>query len=481
MLKPSQQQRQSAQLRMTAQMRQAIHLLSLPTLELAEELRKHLEENPCLEENELEAETDDEATTTEASGGDSERHSEQQLNLDQAQPEDPELQSEDIAYPEEPWTQTSTGSTDFRDMPEPEAAEVATSLQDLVYQQIEAEALEPRAHALALALMDALDSDGRIAFDPAALQASLDFELLEGEAEAMLEFLQGLDPAGLFARDLQEALYLQLDRLPNAAHVELALRLIENHFDELAEQKLTPRKLGATEAELQQALDLIRSLDPHPGLSATPAQSEYIVPDLVLYKARGTWRVELNRGLLPRLQINPYYSEMVQELREGPDRSYLQDHLRDARWLLDALNRRNDTLLRVGEALLTRQPDFAEQGLAGLRPLTQREIAEDTGLHESTISRSTHGRYLQSPHGILELKSLFSSSVATDSGSQISAQAVQAKIRDLIRSEAPKRPLSDSQLVEILGQDGIQIARRTVAKYRESLGIAASAERRQRL
>lgn len=478
MLKPSQQQRQTAQLRMTAQMRQAIHLLSLPTLELAEELRKHLEENPCLEENELEASTEE---SSEASAAEDDRHSEQQLDLDQAQPEDPELQSEDLAYPEEPWTQTSAGSTDFRDMPEPEAAEVATSLQDLVLHQIEAEALEPRAHTLALALMDALDSDGRIAFDPAALQASLDFDLAEGEAEAMLEFLQGLDPAGLFARDLQEALYLQLDRLPNAAHVELALRLIEHHFDELAEQKLTPRKVGATEVELQQALDLIRSLDPHPGLSATPTQSEYIVPDLILHKSRGQWRIELNRSLLPRLQINHYYSEMVQDLRDGPDRNYLQDHLRDARWLLDALNRRNDTLLRVGEALLARQPDFAEQGLAGLRPLTQREIAEDTGLHESTISRSTHGRYLQSPHGILELKSLFSSSVATDSGSQISAQAVQAKIRDLIRSETPKRPLSDSQLVEILGQDGIQIARRTVAKYRESLGIAASAERRQRL
>ena len=481
MLKPSQQQRQTAQLRMTAQMRQAIHLLSLPTLELAEELRKHLEENPCLEENELEAQVDDESATSESGLADHERHSEQQLDLDQAQPEDPELQSEDLAYPEESWAQTSAGSTDFRDAPEPEAAEVATSLQDLVYQQIEAEALEPRAHALALALMDALDSDGRIAFDPATLQASLEFGLAEGEAEAMLEFLQGLDPAGLFARDLQEALYLQLDRLPNAAHVELALRLIEHHFDELAEQKLTPRKVGATETELQQALDLIRSLDPHPGLSATPAQSEYIVPDLILHKARGAWRMELNSSLLPRLQVNPYYSEMVQDLRDGPDRNYLQDHLRDARWLLDALNRRNDTLLRVGEALLTRQPDFAEQGLAGLRPLTQREIAEDTGLHESTISRSTHGRYLQSPHGILELKSLFSSSVATDSGNQISAQAVQAKIRDLIRSEPPKRPLSDSQLVEILGQDGIQIARRTVAKYRESLGIAASADRRQRL
>jgi RNA polymerase sigma-54 factor len=481
MLKPSQQQRQTAQLRMTAQMRQAIHLLSLPTLELAEELRKHLEENPCLEENELEAQVDDESTASESALADNERHSEQQLDLDQAQPEDPELQSEDLAYPEESWAQTSAGSTDFRDTPEPEAAEVVSSLQDLVYQQIEAEALEPRAHAIALALMDALDSDGRIAFDPSALQASLDFELADGEAEAMLEFLQGFDPAGLFARDLQEALYLQLDRLPNAAHVELALRLIENHFDELAEQKLTPRKVGATETELQQALDLIRSLDPHPGLSATPTQSEYIVPDLVLHKARGAWRMELNSSLLPRLQINPFYSEMVRNLRDGPDRSYLQDHLRDARWLLDALNRRNDTLLRVGEALLARQPDFAEQGLAGLRPLTQREIAEDTGLHESTISRSTHGRYLQSPHGILELKSLFSSSVATDSGSQISAQAVQAKIRDLIRGEPPKRPLSDSQLVEILGQDGIQIARRTVAKYRESLGIAASAERRQRL
>jgi RNA polymerase sigma-54 factor len=480
MLKPSQQQRQTAQLRMTAQMRQAIHLLSLPTLELAEELRKHLEENPCLEENELDAQGDHEDAANESTASE-ERHSEQQLNLDQAQPEDPELQSQDFAYPEEPWTQTSAGSTDFRDAPEPETAEVANSLQDLVLQQIEAEALEPRAHALALAMLDALDGDGRIAFDPAALQANLDFELAKGEAEAMLEFLQGLDPAGLFARDLQEALYLQLDRLPNAAHVALALRLIETHFDELAEQKLTPRKVGATEVELHQALDLIRSLDPHPGLSATPAQSEYIVPDLVLHKARGAWRIELNRSLLPRLQINHYYSEIVQELRDGPDRSYLQDHLRDARWLLDALNRRNDTLLRVGEALLARQPDFSEQGLAGLRPLTQREIAEDTGLHESTISRSTHGRYLQSPHGILELKSLFSSSVATDSGSQISAQAVQAKIRDLIRSEAPKRPLSDSQLVEILGQDGIQIARRTVAKYRESLGIAASAERRQRL
>ncbi|MGA1561497.1 MAG: RNA polymerase factor sigma-54 [Gammaproteobacteria bacterium] len=479
MLKPSQQQRQTAQLRMTAQMRQAIHLLSLPTLELAEELRKHLEENPCLEENELEAGAEEDPS--EALATDDDRHSEQQLDLDQAQPEDPELQSEDLAYPEEPWTQTSAGSTDFRDMPEPEAAEVATSLHDLVLQQIEAEALEPRAHALALAMLDALDSDGRIQFDPDMLQTSLDFELAAGEAEAMLEFLQGFDPAGLFARDLQEALYLQLDRLSNAPHVELALRLIESYFDELAEQKLTPRKLGVSEPELQQALDLIRSLDPNPGLSATPTQSEYIVPDLVLHKMRGQWRIELNASLLPRLQINHYYSEMVQDLRDGPDRNYLQDHLRDARWLLDALNRRNDTLLRVGEALLARQPHFAEQGLAGLRPLTQREIAEDTGLHESTISRSTHGRYVQSPHGILELKSLFSSSVATDSGSQISAQAVQAKIRDLIRAETPKRPLSDSQLVEILGQDGIQIARRTVAKYRESLGIAASAERRQRL
>jgi RNA polymerase sigma-54 factor len=481
MLKPSQQQRQTAQLRMTAQMRQAIHLLSLPTLELAEELRKHLEENPCLEENELEAQADDPALTSESDLGDNERHSEQQLDLDQTQPEDPELQSEDLAYPEESWAQTSAGSTDFRNAPEPETAEIATSLHDLVLQQIEAEALEPRAHTLALAMLDALNNDGRIAFDPAALQANLDFELAKGEAETMLEFLQGLDPAGLFARDLQEALYLQLDRLPNAAHVELALRLIETHFDALAEQKLSPRKIGATELELQQALDLIRSLDPHPGLSATPTQSEYIAPDLVLHKTRGAWRIELNSSLLPRLQINPYYSEMVQELRDGPDRSYLQDHLRDARWLLDALNRRNDTLLRVGDALLARQPDFAEQGLAGLRPLTQREIAEDTGLHESTISRSTHGRYLQSPHGILELKSLFSSSVSTDSGNQISAQAVQAKIRDLIRAETPKRPLSDSQLVEILSQDGIQIARRTVAKYRESLGIAASADRRQRL
>ncbi|MDP2135958.1 MAG: RNA polymerase factor sigma-54, partial [Sulfuritalea sp.] len=299
-------------------------------------------------------------------------------------------------------------------------------------------------------------------------------EALLEELAIALRHLQNLDPAGVGARSAQECLALQLKCLPDSAPRKLALAIVADHLDLLAARDFARIKklLACSDDELRIAQTLIRSLNPRPGAQYAPIDTRYVVPDVTVKKQHERWVVSLNRDAMPRLRINRLYADILQRQRGGNGSSAgLASQLQEAKWLIKNVQQRFDTILRVSQAIVDRQRAFFDHGEVAMRPLTLREIAETVSLHESTISRVTTQKYLASPRGIFELKYFFGSHVATDTGGAASSTAIRALIRQLVGAEDGKKPLSDSRLAEILGEQGIVVARRTVAKYRELLNI----------
>ncbi|MBT2145374.1 MULTISPECIES: RNA polymerase factor sigma-54 [unclassified Rhodanobacter] len=483
-MKPALQFRLHQQLTLTPQLQQAIRLLQLSQLELEAELRQIAESNPLLEfAEEVE---DDEAT--ESVEAESEYPSVEAVAASSSDDGDAGDWSDGGGVAETPidfssnsggnGSSGSRGDDDF----EPQNAAPETLQQHLLW-QLNLASFNPRQHLIATVLIDALNPAGYLGEGLEAVLAALpaDFNASVEEVEAVRRRLQGFDPTGVGSLDLRDCLRVQLEQFdPDTPQRDLALRIVDAELDLLARNDIArlARRLRASEDDVAAAAVLIRSLDPRPGaaLDATPV--EYVAPDVYALRDGSRWRVSLNPDAQPRLGLNQHYCGLIAQAR-GEDASWMRGQLQEARWLIKSLESRAETLLKVAEAIVRRQSAFLDYGPEAMHPLVLREVAEEVGMHESTISRVTTRKYMHTPRGTFELKYFFSSGVSTEDGGSASATAIQAMLRKLIESEDVRKPLSDLAIAEELQRKGIQVARRTVAKYREGLRIPTSSERQR--
>ena len=469
-MKPSLQLKLSQHLALTPQLQQSIRLLQLSTLELEQELEKYLQENPLLEREEEEY-----APQLPSTGEAGSEATEQAESADksEAEPEPPAPSSadDDSWLGEESSYSSSSGSFDDDDSDYRDVQAATTSLREHLSWQLGLMSIPDRDRTLVQCLIGALDDDGYLTLSLDELADTLppELEIEPEELQIALNHLQCFDPTGVGARNAQECLALQLEALPVDATQILGLKIVRQHLDLLAGRDFVRLKklVGCDDDELRQAQFLIRSLNPRPGSQYAALDARYITPDVVVRKIRGQWTVNVNSDAFPRLRINSLYAQILTRQRG----SGLAGQLQEARWLIKNVQQRFDTILRVAQAIVDRQRQFFDHGEVAMRPLVLREIADILGLHESTVSRVTTQKYMATPRGIFELKYFFGSHVATEAGGACSATAIRALIKQLVGAEDQKKPLSDSQLAEILGQQGIVVARRTIAKYREALSI----------
>lgn len=482
-MKQSLQLRLGQQLTMTPQLQQAIRLLQLSSLELQTEIQQTLEANPMLE-------TDEEAVE-EAADPPAEENG--QLTAQEPARDDPDsvpVNAGDGPYDGEdfsgPWGAAGHGVApdDDRDFFEtrPSGGE---SLRDYLLEQLHLSTLNATDRYIGTAIIEAVRDDGYLGDTLEGILSGVardGIDASEDEAEAVLHLVQQFDPPGVAARDPRECMTLQLAHLdPDIPGLAVARRIIDEHIELLAAHDFNGlrRALKIGNDELQCAVAVIQSLEPHPGSQISASTPQYIVPDVYVRKERGVWRVRLNPDIAPKLRINPLYSGMVRRADRSADNTFLRDHLQEARWFIKSLLSRNETLLRVGTAIVERQRAFLEYGEEAMKPLVLRDIAEELEMHESTISRVTTEKYMHTPRGILEFKYFFSSHVSTAEGGECSATAIRAMVRKLIAQENGQKPLSDHKIADILVEQGINVARRTVAKYRESMSIPPSNERKR--
>ncbi|GAB4116329.1 MAG: RNA polymerase factor sigma-54 [Sideroxydans sp.] len=467
-MKPALQLRQSQQLLLTPQLQQAIRLLQLSTLEVNQESERMLEENPLLER------VDDEAGAIPQRAGNEGAPAAD--NAEQAAP-DPEPRNESAAGND--WPEPSFSSTPYAPDDEDEGhAEVAAErpgLREHLLWQLNMSPLEARDKRLVALLVDALDENAYLSQPLAEIFDMLPPELgvTPEDLETALVQLQHLDAPGIGARDLRECLALQLRALPeDVPGRELALAIATHHLDLMAAHDFSKLKrlLHCDDAALRGAQTLITRLQPRPGQAFEQRAADYVVPDVLVEKVGGIWKARLNPEAMPRLRVNQVYANILQQRGEGNAQG-LSTQLQEARWFIKNLQQRFDTILRVAQAIVERQRQFFEHGDIGMRPLVLREIAEQLDLHESTISRVTTQKFMHTPRGIFEFKYFFGSGLATEAGGACSSTAIRALIRKLVDEEDARHPHSDSRMAEILAQQGIIVARRTVAKYRESMNI----------
>ena len=469
---------QSLQLKLTQklalspQLQQAIRLLQLNRIELREYIQDALDSNPLLERDESDANQDQDSGDFEQEAGAS--------DLDR--PDERDNADWEVAGPgEEQWTERS--SFESYGM-EPQIADTSTdSLRDHLLWQVNLSHFSPVDTAIATAIVYELDDDGFLHDSIGDIRASLAPELLVDEDEilAVLHRVQRMEPVGVATRDAAECILVQLSALPSDTPArDLALRIARDFLDLVALHEFDElkRSTRANEESLAQALDLIQSLEPRPGARYDNRQDEYLIPDVYVTRADNKWRVTLNPENEPGLRLNNYYIDLLRK-SGGKDAKYLSGRLQEARWLMSSLEMRNRTLLRVSQAIVDSQQDFLEQGDIAMKPLVLKDIADGVGVHESTVSRATTRKYMLTPRGLYELKYFFSSHVRTDRGGMVSATSVKAHLQVLLQNEPRQSPLSDQDLSTLLNQAGICAARRTVAKYRESMGIGSSNERRR--
>ncbi|EYD82587.1 RNA polymerase sigma-54 factor [Escherichia coli 1-176-05_S3_C2] len=475
-MKQGLQLRLSQQLAMTPQLQQAIRLLQLSTLELQQELQQALESNPLLEQ----IDTHDEIDTHETPDSET---------LDTAdaleQKEMPEELPLDASWDTIYTAGTPSGTSgDYIDDELPVyQGETTQTLQDYLMWQVELTPFSDTDRAIATSIVDAVDDTGYLTVPLEDILESMgDEEIDIDEVEAVLKRIQRFDPVGVAAKDLRDCLLIQLSQFDKTTPwLEEARLIISDHLDLLANHdfRTLMRVTRLKEDVLKEAVNLIQSLDPRPGQSIQTGEPEYVIPDVLVRKHNGHWTVELNSDSIPRLQINQHYASMCNNTRNDGDSQFIRSNLQDAKWLIKSLESRNDTLLRVSRCIVEQQQAFFEQGEEYMKPMVLADIAQAVEMHESTISRVTTQKYLHSPRGIFELKYFFSSYVNTEGGGEASSTAIRALVKKLIAAENPAKPLSDSKLTSLLSEQGIMVARRTVAKYRESLSIPPSNQRKQ--
>ena len=475
-MKQGLQLRLSQQLAMTPQLQQAIRLLQLSTLELQQELQQALESNPLLEQIDTHEEIDT-------------RETQDSETLDTAdaleQKEMPEELPLDASWDTIYTAGTPSGTSgDYIDDELPVyQGETTQTLQDYLMWQVELTPFSDTDRAIATSIVDAVDDTGYLTVPLEDILESMgDEEIDIDEVEAVLKRIQRFDPVGVAAKDLRDCLLIQLSQFDKTTPwLEEARLIISDHLDLLANHdfRTLMRVTRLKEDVLKEAVNLIQSLDPRPGQSIQTGEPEYVIPDVLVRKHNGHWTVELNSDSIPRLQINPHYASMCNNARNDGDSQFIRSNLQDAKWLIKSLESRNDTLLRVSRCIVEQQQAFFEQGEEYMKPMVLADIAQAVEMHESTISRVTTQKYLHSPRGIFELKYFFSSHVNTEGGGEASSTAIRALVKKLIAAENPAKPLSDSKLTSLLSEQGIMVARRTVAKYRESLSIPPSNQRKQ--
>jgi RNA polymerase sigma-54 factor len=477
-MKHSLQLKLSQHLTLTPQLQQSIRLLQLSTVELNQELERYLAENPLLERADLAASEDPNAAPPPPNGADGAASVEDAPTAaDDRRDEQPSLAEEQAGFGDDATPSSSSARRDDDDRDDfTQFAAAEPTLHEHLLQQVSLTGLTPRDKLIAEFVIGHLDEDGYLKQDleelrESALAAMSDVEI--EELQIALRHVQHLEPTGVGARDIAESLELQLRAMPaETPHRDTALALVSHHLDVLAARDFNKLKrlLSVDEDELRDIRALILTLDPKPGRAFGAGDVRYVVPDVLVRKAGGRWTASLNRDAMPRLRINKMYADILQASRENGGR-HLAGQLQEARWLIKNVQQRFDTILRVTQAIVDRQKNFFEHGEVAMRPLVLREIAEAVSLHESTISRVTTQKYMLTPRGIFELKYFFGSHVSTDTGGACSATAIRALIKQLVAAEDERKPLSDHRISDILAQQGIQVARRTVAKYREAMHI----------
>lgn len=461
MLKPSLQLKLGQSLTMTPQLQQAIRLLQLPVLDLSAQIQDALEENIMLEMEDL---PDVPKTSSEATA-----------EVEAIKPEDSWQTNPMERIQETSWSGEGRPINEYAD-------QSGQSLREHLLWQLELEDFTPRESVIGEALIDSINDDGYLTTDVADVIEFIgdDSAVSVGEVEKVLEKVQRFDPVGIGARSLSECISLQLRQLDRSTpRLKLALELASDHLDAIGNQEYAElrRTFRVSEEELQDALALIRSCHPKPGQSVSASAAEYVIPDVFVRKVDHRWQVEISSSGIPRLSVNQRYAQL---LRGSSDHAALRTQLQEARWLVRSLEIRNETLLKVATCIVSRQHEFLDRGDEAMKPLVLRDVAEEIGMHESTISRVTTSKYMHTPRGVFEFKYFFSSHLTTAAGEDQSSTSVRAKIRKLIGSENPAKPLSDSKIAKMLADEGISVARRTVAKYREAMKIASSSERKVR-
>ena len=461
---------------MTPQLQQAIRLLQLSSMELQTEVQEILESNMMLELDEDDDNEQHEITIEERPG---ESEEVQKLNTDEI-PEDLPVDSawEDI-YDAGPIYSANNESGIYENQNAEE-----NSLYNHLLWQLNLTQISERDKAIAIAIIDALDDDGYLTTSLEEIRESLgdDIEIEIDEVEAVLHLVQAMEPAGIAARDLRECLLLQLEQCPqDTPCLNKARETVDHHLQLMAARDFNQlmRRLKIDRETLQSTISLIQAMNPRPGSQIQPARTEYIIPDVYVKKEKGVWKVELNTEALPHLRINMNYANMIRRADNSADNTSLKNHLQEARWFIKSLQSRNETLLRVASCIVEKQRAFLDYGEEAMKPLVLHDIAEQLDLHESTISRVTTRKYMHTPRGIYELKFFFSSHVNTDHGDTCSSTAIRALIKKLISEEPHKKPFSDNKIAQILSSQGIHVARRTIAKYREALSIPPSNERKR--
>ncbi|MDP6376757.1 MAG: RNA polymerase factor sigma-54 [Pseudomonadales bacterium] len=512
-MKPSLTFKLGQQLTMTPQLQQAIRLLQLSALDLEQEIQDSLESNPMLEleqegadgtdpDSGLKTETpapeeqefppDDPNAEAASDATDKITAAEEPVELDtldeqfdQPMPEELPVDSswEDVYEPPLP---VSAATDD--DWTPAETSSIEETLQDHLAWQLNLTPMSDTDRMIGLAIIDAINTDGMLEASVEELLTALNTDtdpeigIEADEIEAVLKRIQHFDPIGVAARSIEECLLLQLNGLPaDIPWREEAIDLVRDHLDLLGAKDFNQlrRRTKLNERELGRIAALIQSLNPRPGSAYGGGAADYVIPDVVVRKDSGRWLVELNREVRSRLRINATYASLVKRADNSADNTYLKDNLAEARWFLKSLESRDETLLKVATRIVEVQRGFLEYGEEAMKPLILADIAEAVDMHESTISRVTNNKYIRTPRGIFELKYFFSSHVGTSSGGEVSSTAIRALIKKLTAEENPRKPLSDSKIAAILAQQNIKVARRTVAKYRESLAIPPSNERKQ--
>jgi len=492
-MKQSLQLKIGQQLAMTPQLQQAIRLLQLSTLDLTAEIQENLESNPMLEVEEEGAEQrgdkaqSDSETTDQVVSPETETAADSAMEMTGTSDEMPVDSSwedvyESLVPPSSPSAQSGEGDDrDLDAMNSPDA-----SLRDHLMWQLQMTSVSDRDRSIALAIIDSIDERGYLGAPIEEILSDLppEDEVEMNEVMAVLHQIQNFDPVGVAARDLGECLFLQLQQMPKSTQwLEQTCTLVRDHIDLVGRRdyKALMAKLGCDEDGLRGMLNLLQTLNPAPGEQIASPKTEYIVPDVYVFKHNGVWRVELNLEAIPKIRINNSYASLVKQVESPSDNEYMRQQLQEARWFVKSIQSRNETLLRVARFIVDFQQGYFENGEESMRPMVLADVAEAVEMHESTISRVTTRKYMHTPNGILELKYFFSSHVSTSSGGECSATAIRAVIKKLIAAEDSRKPLSDSKITAILTAQGINVARRTVAKYREAMSIPTSSERRQML
>lgn len=492
-MKQSLQLKIGQQLTMTPQLQQAIRLLQLSTLDLKQEIHEFLESNPLLEID------DEDFTHLEIPTREQEETASKKAEAEANAGEEARVESEwTESIPEElsidsNWDDTyqnsaaaSVGSsnnyegdTDYESRNAP-----AESIQDHLIWQLNLTHMSDRDIEVAYAIIECVQSDGYLSITPEDIWESLSSELEDLELDEVMAVqhrLQRFDPVGACSTDLRDCLLVQLEAFRDHPLYKSTHNLVDNHLALLGNRDFAQlsRKTKLKEDSLKEVVDLIQQLNPRPGSIIDADDTDYVIPDVSVRKYNGVWQVELNNDALPPVKINETYSAMAATAATSEDVTYIKNSLQEAKWFMKSLQSRNETLLKVASCIVNRQIDFFELGEEAMKPMVLHDVAEEVGMHESTISRVTTQKYMHTPKGIFELKYFFSSHVNTASGGECSSTAIRAMIKKLVVEEPAKKPLSDNKLATILADQGIQVARRTVAKYREAMNIPPSNERKR--